>query len=147
MPLSTRRSFLSLWSATAIAGTMPGMLRAQEAPIRLRDLYNRDMSFSDLALANEGVRITIAGFMAPPLKAESTFFVLTKMPMAVCPFCEPGMPWPDDILAVYAKRVVNVIPFNVPIETTGVLELGEYVDPELGFFSMVRLIDATYSRA
>jgi hypothetical protein len=57
------------------------------------------------------------------------------------------MPWPDDILAVYAKRVVNVIPFNVPIETTGVLELGEYVDPELGFFSMVRLTDATYSRA
>jgi hypothetical protein len=147
MPLSTRRSFLSLWSVAAIAGTMPELLRAQEEPIRLRDLYNRDMSFSEIALASEGERITIAGFMAPPLKAESTFFVLTKMPMAVCPFCEPGMPWPDDILAVYAKRVVNVIPFNVPIETTGVLELGEYVDPELGFFSMVRLTDATYSRA
>jgi hypothetical protein len=147
MPLSTRRSFLSLWPVAAIAGTMPELLRAQEEPIRLRDLYNRDMSFSEIALASEGERITIAGFMAPPLKAESTFFVLTKMPMAVCPFCEPGMPWPDDILAVYAKRVVNVIPFNVPIETTGVLELGEYVDPELGFFSMVRLTDATYSRA
>ena len=105
------------------------------------------MSFSDLALANEGQRITIAGFMAPPLRAESNFFVLTKMPMAVCPFCEPGMPWPVDILAVYAKRVVDVVPFNVPLETSGLLELGDYVNPELGFYSKVRLTDAIYGRA
>lgn len=147
MRITTRRKILSLLPIALAAAALPGRGLAQDATIRLRDLYNRDMSFSDIALASEGERITIAGFMAPPLKAESTFFVLTKMPMAVCPFCEPGMPWPDDILAVYAKRVVNVIPFNVPIETTGVLELGEYVDPELGFFSMVRLTDATYSRA
>ncbi len=140
----TRRRLLSM---LPVAATLPGALMAQDAPIRLRDLYNRDLSFSDLALSNEGRRITIAGFMAPPLKAESVFFVLTKMPMAVCPFCEPGMPWPDDILAVYAKRVVDVVPFNVPIETTGVLDLGDYVDPELGFYSKVRLTDATYGRA
>ena len=85
--------------------------------------------------------------MAPPLKAESTFFVLTKKPMAVCPFCEPGMPWPDDILAIYARRVVDVIGFNIPIVTQGRLELGDYVDPELGFASRVRLVDATYARA
>jgi hypothetical protein len=142
-----RRRLISMLPLMPVATTLPGVLMAQDAPIRLRDLYNRDMSFSDLALANEGRRITISGFMAPPLRADSVFFVLTKMPMAVCPFCEPGMPWPDDILAVYAKRVVNVIPFNVPIEANGVLELGEYIDPELGFFSMVRLTDATYSRA
>lgn len=143
----TRRSLISLVSAAPFVLTMPGRIRAQEGPIKLRDLYNRDMSFSDIALSNEGERVTIAGFMAPPLKAESNFFVLTKMPMAVCPFCEPGTPWPDDILAVYAKRVVNIVPFNVPLETTGVLELGEYIDPELGFYSEVRLSDATYARA
>lgn len=142
-----RRTLLSLLPATLTASLMSGPLRAQDAAIRLRDLYNKDLSFSDLALAQEGKRITVAGFMAPPLKAESTFFVLTKMPMAVCPFCEPGTPWPDDLLAVYAKRVVDVIPFNVPIETTGVLELGDYVDPELGFYSKVRLSDATFTRA
>ncbi|MBS1302013.1 hypothetical protein [Loktanella sp. SALINAS62] len=141
----TRRSLLSLICAAPLA--LPGRLFAQDAPIKLRDLYNRDMSFSDIALAHEGLRITIAGFMAPPLKAESDFFVLTKMPMAVCPFCEPGTPWPDDILAVYTKRIVNVVPFNVPLETTGVLDLGEYVDPELGFYSEVRLTDAVYGRA
>lgn len=140
-----RRRFLVLWPALAL---LPGAARAQEGgPIRLRDLYERDMSFSELALAHEGERIAVAGFMAPPLKAESTFFVLTKMPMAVCPFCEPGQTWPDDILAVRARRVVDVIPFNVPITTTGVLELGDHVDEEFGFFSRVRLTDAVPARA
>lgn len=131
---------------------LPGLLALPhlalaDAPIKLRDLYNKDLSFSDLALSLQGSRISVAGFMAPPLKAESVFFVLTKKPMAVCPFCEPGMPWPDDILAVYARRVVEVIPFNVPITVTGLLELGDAVDPELGFYSKVRLADASYQRA
>ena len=144
-----RRMFLALAPA-ALAGpalVSPWAARAQEAgPIRLRDLYNKDMSFSDLALSLDGQRIEVDGFMAPPLKAESTFFVLTKMPMAVCPFCEPGQTWPDDILAVYSRRVVEVIPFNVPLRATGTLELGDYVDPELGFYSKVRLTDTTYDR-
>lgn len=138
-----RRNFLAALPALAL-------LRAPafaQSEFRLRDLYNKDLSFSDRALAAKGSRVTIGGFMAPPLKADSVFFVLTKMPMAVCPFCEPGMPWPDDILAVYAKRVVDVIPFNVPILVTGVLELGDAVDPELGFYSKVRLTDATFARA
>lgn len=147
MPNLTRRFLITSLPLAGVALGLPARLRAQDGIIKLRDLYNRDMSFSDLALSNEGARVTIAGFMAPPLKADSNFFVLTKMPMAVCPFCEPGTPWPDDILAVYAKRVVNVVPFNVPLETTGVLELGEYIDPELGFYSEVRLSDATYARA
>ena len=140
-----RRTFLAL---APLALAVPCAVRAQEeGPIRLRDLYNRDMSFSDVALAHEGRRVDVAGFMAPPLKAESSFFVLTKMPMAVCPFCEPNTTWPDDLLAVYARRTVEVIRFNVPLVTTGVLELGDYVDPELGFYSKVRLVEATYERA
>jgi hypothetical protein len=133
-----------------LAATMPfalgGRVMALDGTIRMRELYNKDLSFSDIALANQGQRIAVAGFMAPPLKADSVFFVLTKMPMAVCPFCEPTTPWPDDLLAIYAKRSVNVVPFNVPIIVTGVLELGDYTDPDLGFFSKVRLTDATYAR-
>ena len=144
-----RRLFLALAPAALAVPALirPAAARAQDdGSIRLRDLYNRDMTFSDLALANEGQRIDVDGFMAPPLKAESTFFVLTKMPMAVCPFCEPGQTWPDDILAVYARRVVDVIPFNVPMRASGILEMGDYTDPELGFYSRVRLGDATYER-
>lgn len=139
-----RRRFLVLSTALPL---LPRAAAAQDEAIRLRDLYNKDKSFSDLALSLEGERIDVDGFMAPPLKAESVFFVLTKMPMAVCPFCEPGQTWPDDILAVYARRPVDVIPFNVPIRVTGRLELGDYVDPELGFYSRVRLVEATYERA
>lgn len=139
-----RRTFLAALPALLLARPSQA---ADGARIKLRDLYNKDLSFSDTALSGEGTRVTIEGFMAPPLKANSVFFVLTKMPMAVCPFCEPGMPWPDDILAVYAKRVVDVIPFNVPITVTGILELGDAVDPELGFYSKVRLVDATFARA
>ncbi len=140
-----RRRFLVLSPALLL---VPRAASAQEedGTIRLRDLYNKDMSFSDVALASEGQRIVVNGFMAPPLKAESTFFVLTKMPMAVCPFCEPGQTWPDDILPVYTRRVVDPIPFNVPMQTTGILELGDYVDPDTGFFSVLRLVEATYER-
>ena len=138
-----RRTLLA--ALPALLGARTAM--ADDTPVKLRELYNKDLSFSVLALSRQGNRLTIAGFMAPPLKANSVFFVLTKMPMAVCPFCEPGMVWPDDILAVYAKRVVDVIPFNVPITVTGVLELGDAVDPELGFYSRVRLVDATFARA
>lgn len=138
-----RRNLLCAIPALMVFRGLP----LQAAEIKLRDLYNKDLSFSDLALSSKGSRVTIAGFMAPPLKADSVFFVLTKKPMAVCPFCEPGTPWPDDILAVYAKRVVDVIPFNVPITVTGLLELGDAVDPELGFYSKIRLTDAIYARA
>ncbi|MFN4128981.1 MAG: hypothetical protein ACK4GC_04085, partial [Paracoccaceae bacterium] len=82
MHRATRRRLLSLLPALPLAAMLPGRLRAEGGPIRLRDLYNRDLSFSDLALSHEGERITIAGFMAPPLRAETNFFVLTKMPMA-----------------------------------------------------------------
>ena len=136
-----RRSFLA---ATAGLLATPSLLRAQDGPVKLRELYARDGSFSEMAQEMAGERLTFEWFMAPPLKAESRFFVLTKMPMSVCPFCETEAEWPDDILAVYTKRVIDVIPFNVKIEARGVLELGSYKDPETGFLSLVRLTDATY---
>lgn len=117
-----------------------------EDTVRLRDLYEKDLSFSDYARQMEGKRITVVGYMAPPLKAESDFFVLTNRPMAVCPFCESEAEWPDDILAVHTKRILKVVPFNVPIATRGVLELGTRKDPETGFVSRVRVVDATYGR-
>ena len=115
--------------------------------ILLRELYEKDLSFSALALSLEGERVTIEGFMAPPLKAESTFVVLTNRPLAVCPFCESEAEWPDDILAVLTRRVVDVIPFNVRIAVEGRLSLGTQTDPESGFVSRVRLEEAEVERA
>lgn len=136
----SRRSFIAASGATVFA---PSIMRALDAPLKLRELYAGGQ-VSDLAQSLQGERITVQGFMAPPLKAQMKFFVLTKLPMAVCPFCESDAEWPDNILAIYTKRVVKVIPFNVRIESRGILELGSYTDPETGFVSLVRLADATY---
>ncbi len=137
----TRRTFLASTLATPCL-TAP----AAADPLKLRELYQtKGRGLSELAQQSDGQRLEIEGFMAPPLKAESRFFVLTKMPMAVCPFCETEAEWPNDIIAVYAKRVVEVRPFNVKIVTSGVLELGAYTDPDTGFVSMMRLVDATYA--
>src|SRR5690606_24493688 len=108
-----------------------------EGPVPLRDLYNKDLSFSDLARAADGTRIEVDGYMAPPLKAETRFFVLTKMPMSVCPFCDSVADWPGDIVSVYARDVVSIVPFNRPIRVSGVLRLGKFVDTEIGFVSLV----------
>ena len=135
------RRALSLFSIFTV---MASPLRALEEVIKLRDLYKKNLTFSDLALKLEGNRIKVNGFMAPPLKVNTNFFVLTKMPMSVCPFCETEADWPDDILAVHTKRIVRVLPFTLKIEVQGVLELGPAKDVETGFVSRVRLIDATY---
>ncbi len=141
----TRRQFLAS-AGTVVLWASSGQSVLASPVIKLRDLYNKDLSFSELALSIEGDRVAVKGYMAPPLKAESVFFVLTKRPMATCPFCNDGDDWPDDIAAIYGKRTVDVQPFNVGIVVSGTLELGDYKDPESGFFSRVRLINATISR-
>ncbi|MEM8801524.1 MAG: hypothetical protein AAGF55_03215 [Pseudomonadota bacterium] len=139
-----RRSFLT---ATTAALAAPFVARADEGAIRLRDFYARGGGLSDLALEREGKPVRVAGFMAPPLKADSMFFVLTKQPMSVCPFCETEADWPDNIMAVYTQRKFRVVAFNRKIETSGILSLGAYRDPDTGFLSMVRIEDARFETA
>lgn len=139
-----RRTFVTTAAATL---AMPRLALAADGPIKLRDLYNPDQSFSDLATSLEGKTITVDGFMAPPLKADTTFFVLTKRPMATCPFCESEADWPQDIVAIYTRRIITPVPFNVPIDVTGTLQLGTFKDEEFGFVSRVRMIDARFERA
>ena len=67
------------------------------------DLYEGDAILADKCKALSGQPVEMTGFMAPPLKAEATFFVLTSMPMAVCPFCETEAQWPDDIVLVMTE--------------------------------------------
>ncbi len=136
----TRRT-LQLTALAAPRVARPAL--AAEEPLKLRTLYDRK-AISDLARSSEGTRIAVEGYMAPPLKAESNFFVLTRTPMSVCPFCETEAEWPNDILAVYTKRAVDVVPYNVKIVASGVLELGAYTDPETGFVRLVRLSGASF---
>lgn len=88
----------------------------------------------------EGKKVQMSGFMAPPLKPTLSFFVLTKVPMSICPFCSTDADWPNDIVLVKLSKPVTALPFDRPITVTGRLEIGSQVDPETGFVSLVRII-------
>lgn len=138
-----RRAFLLAGIAGLIA---PRLAAGDGAVIGIEQLYNSDATFSELATANVGQRLSVVGFMAPPLQAAKSFFVLTTTPMATCPFCDSEAEWAYDILPVYTKRPLNVLMLSAPIVARGVLELGTVTDPDTGFVSKVRLSDATYDR-
>ena len=147
MPLKLSRR--PLLGACLLA--LPGLCISRAAlaleRIKIRDLYKTEAVFSDAALALEGQTIEIPGFMAPPLKADAAFFVLTKRPMSVCPFCETKAEWPSEIVFVRTDERYQWLPFNVPIVTTGVLQLGFETDADTGFVSKVRLVDASIAAA
>jgi hypothetical protein len=63
--------------------------------------YSADgLTFSDKTLSLEGGTVTVSGYMAPPLTPTIHFFVLTEVPMSVCPFCSSDADWPDNIIVV-----------------------------------------------
>jgi hypothetical protein len=135
----------SLLLSTVAVAVMPAPARARRE-ISFGDLYERQTVFSELAESLDGQAVSMVGFMAPPLKAEATFFVLTRMPLSVCPFCETEADWPSDIVVIYTDEPISVVPFNFPIRVEGTLQLGTTKDPEMGFVSRVRIVDAGFER-
>jgi hypothetical protein len=115
--------------------------------LRMRDLYAAGAEFSAQAQELNGWEVVVQGFMAPPLRAEAAFFVLTKLPMAVCPFCDSELDWPTDIVLVRLRRQQDWVEFNQPIKVRGILELGTDIDRDTGFVSRVRLVGAVYELA
>lgn len=118
-----------------------------ETQVKIRDLWAEHGEFSELAKQLAGKRIAVRGYMAPPLKAEIDFFVLTRIPMAFCPFCDSNASWPDDLMLVRVANALAVVPFNTLIVTEGVLDIGTETDEATGFVSRVRLVDAQYRAA
>jgi hypothetical protein len=98
--------------------------------------------YSERALSLKGKAVRMRGFMAPPLKPESRFFVLTREPVAVCPFCASDAEWPVDIVVIYLKETLAPVDFQQRIAVEGRLEIGSWTDPDTGFVSQVRLVDA-----
>ncbi|MBZ6074841.1 hypothetical protein [Microvirga puerhi] len=102
------------------------------------------MTISDRVKQLSGLPVRMRGFMAPPLKAEADFFVLTKIPMALCPFCSSDADWPSDIVVVYLGEKQTFVQSNATIEVEGTLEYGSWTDPETGFVSLLRLTRAQF---
>lgn len=138
-----RRGFLGalgaglLWPPRASAATR----------LTFGEILRDDSGFTDKARALAGQDVEIRGYMAPPLKPEINFFILTALPAAVCPFCDSEASWPDDIVLVQLVRPVHAISYDMLIRATGVLDIGAATDPATGFVSRVRVRDARYVKA
>lgn len=102
--------------------------------------YSSDgLTFSDKVQSLEGGTVTISGYMAPPLTPTIHFFVLTEVPMSVCPFCSSDADWPDNIIVVKVDDPITALPYDTPITVTGTLEIGSETDEETGFVSQLRI--------
>lgn len=124
--------------------------RADAPRLTFRELYGTwsvmGLRFSDRVTQLAGQTVSIRGFMAPPLKAEADFFVLTREPMSICPFCSSDAEWPPDILVVYLRRQTLPTEPAQRIEVEGRLETGSWTDPDSGFVSQLRLREAGFRR-
>lgn len=140
---SRRAALLGLGLAAALRPTL-----ARPAPPRIRfeDLYKSvgvlGMQFADALVALAGREVAITGYMAPPLKPESEFFVLSRGPLAICPFCQSDADWPLDIVVVYLARSAALAPPGARVTATGRLELGSWTDPKTRFVSQIRIAGA-----
>jgi hypothetical protein len=145
-PMMKRRDVLAGITLASAAITMPGLVRAAAPAIKFRDLYVRGKELTPEAQALEGQRVEMIGYMAPPLKPEVNFFVLTKLPMSTCPFCETEAQWPDDIVVAYADQALDVVRYTDLIRAEGTFETGFWTDPDTGFVSFIRLRGITYNK-
>jgi len=94
---------------------------------------------SDKLVSLDGQRVVMEGYMAPPLKPELDFFVLTRIRLSFCPFCTTGADWPDDIALIYLDEASTTTPTLSPVRITGQIEVGTSVDQETGMVSLVRI--------
>ncbi|HQZ12212.1 MAG TPA: hypothetical protein PK286_04945 [Devosia sp.] len=144
----SRRNVLVGMAATAAVLPAQQVLANDPQRMFFYDLYVKGTTtLSEKALARNGMPVEIVGFMAPPLKAESPFFVLTDIPMETCPFCNDIALWPDNIIYVTSDADLPMVPFDRQIRVSGKLDLGEKLDEETGFVSLVRLKSAAIIRS
>ncbi|MDP9838441.1 hypothetical protein J2T09_003209 [Neorhizobium huautlense] len=123
--------------------------QAANSDITFDELYGKvsvlGLEFSEKVKQLNGRKIAMRGFMAPPLKAEAQFFVLTEIPMSICPFCSTDSDWPDNIVVVYLGEKQTFTQPSQTIEVRGKLEMGSWTDPETGFVSLLRIRQAEYA--
>jgi len=146
--LAGERAGISRRSILALAMTAPfaGAARAAEN-VTFADIAIANDQFTDKAKRLAGKTVEMRGYMAPPLKPEIEFFVLTSLPTAICPFCDAAASWPDDIVLIFMGRPIRALAYDRLIKVTGKLEIGTDTDEVTGFVSRVRLRDSNYARA
>lgn len=144
----SRRGFLAA-SLAVFAGAERAWAETP-TPLTFDGLYSefgvRGLVFSPSVKAAAGHAVSIVGYMAPPLKAEAAFFVLTREPLAICPFCQSDADWPSDIVVVRLAEASPIVSAGTRVTVTGRLEVGPATDADTGFVSQLRIVDAQYRR-
>ena len=144
MPVGfSRRLALKLAAAGLALRALPALATER---VKIRDLWAGGGQFSPQAEKMAGAMIEMQGYMAPPLKPEIDFFVLTRIPMAFCPYCDTEAAWPDDLILVFIDHPISPVPFNDLIRVSGRLEIGTKTDAATGFVSRARLLGAAFER-
>ncbi|WP_156876723.1 hypothetical protein [Paenibacillus pasadenensis] len=114
------------------------------ATIRFSELYGKEsvrgLAFSDKLKELDGMKVEMTGYMAPPLTATVRFFVLTRIPLAVCPFCSSDADWPSDIVVIQLPEGKELTPTEHQVKVTGTLSIGSQTDEETGFVSLIRIV-------
>ena len=150
-----RRTLLmgSLASGLVAAGSLGASqsIAAAANPISFAELYKSvgplGLVLSDKVRTLAGRPVEFKGFMAPPLKPDARFFVLTRTPVSVCPFCSSDADWPNDIVVVYLEGRSNFYRDGTLVTVVGKLEVGSEVDAVTGFVSLLRLTMASVAQA
>ena len=140
-----RRRLLGAAGASLAAGRSRAAALPEISFARLyKSIGVRGLVFSDEVLALAGQSVAMRGYMAPPLKAESPFFVLTREPLTLCPFCQSDAEWPIDIVVVYLREAAPLLDGGARLSVLGRLEIGSWTDPDSGFVSLLRLTAASF---
>lgn len=132
--------YMTLGGASVIATAKTATAAAPQ--LKFRELYAPRMEFSAQARQLNGRKIQMKGYVAPPLKPDIHFFVISRLPLFECPFCDEEAEWPDNIVLVFSRQRIptEVVPINI----RGRLELGTKTDAKTGFVSRVRIMDARF---
>ena len=143
-----RRQFLGAAGTAVFPAFLPQAAFGAPPLLEFGELYSGrsvlGLTFSGKLKQLAGRKVRMRGFMAPPLKAEASFFVLTGVPVSLCPFCNSDADWPEDIIMVLLGSGQDFVQNNCLIEVEGVLDIGSQVDELTGFVSLVRLLDARF---
>lgn len=112
-------------------------------PLRFDEFYEgfdmrKGLILTDRLVSLDGQEVIMEGYMAPPLKPELDFFVLTRIRLEFCPFCSDAADWPNDIAVVYMTGDPVRVTLE-PVRVRGRLQVGQAVDPETGMISLVRI--------
>jgi hypothetical protein len=138
----SRRSMLGVALLAPFASLPAGAAEL----VTFADIAVADDQYTERARKLAGRAVDMRGYMAPPLKPEIDFFVLTSLPTAICPFCDAAASWPDDIVLVRLSRPVRALAYDRLLNVSGTLEIGIETDAATGFVSLVRLRDAQYTK-